>query len=89
MCFITENNWDDSPKPDTEEENPTNYDIVPRTEAAIKADSCLHQIQPWLETLQQPEDLTDTEYKMFMWYCTWVWGPMLVHGSTRLILIYD
>ena len=72
-CFITENNREETPEtntPDTEEENSTNYDIVPRTEAAIKADSRLHQIRPWLETLQRPENLTDSEYKTFMRYCT-------------------
>jgi len=72
-CFITDNTRDDSPEPHQnkpEQDNPVNYDTVPRSEAAIKADDRLLKIKPWLETLHRPEDLTDTEYKTFMRYCT-------------------
>ena len=78
-CFITDTNRQDSPTPETAQgttddttntDNPTNYNIVPRTDTAIKADKRLLKIQPWLETLKQPDNLTDAEYKTFIRHCT-------------------
>src|SRR5271155_2570905 len=73
-CFITDNNRDESQEPDEpepkEEENPVNYDIVPRSDTVIKADDKLQKVRPWLDTLQRPDNLTDPEYKTFMRYCT-------------------
>ena len=72
-CFIIENNHQETPEPDqqeAEEENPSNYDIVPRSEAASKADARLLKVKPWLDTLQRPDGLSDDEYRTFMRYCT-------------------
>ena len=72
-CFISEENRQPSPTPEPEDagdNNSTTYNIVPRSEAAVKADERLLKIQPWLDTLQRPDDLTDTEYKTFMRHCT-------------------
>src|SRR5277367_3852779 len=71
--FVTEVNREESTEPPqvtTDTENSSSYDIVPRSDAAIKADDKLLKIRPWLETLQRPDGLSDTEYKTFMWYCT-------------------
>ena len=46
------------------------YDLVPCSEKAQKADDRLELVQNWLETLQWPDGMLDLEYKMFMWYCT-------------------
>ena len=70
--YISETNREESPElgPNDTEDNNTSYDIVPRSEIASKADDRLHLVKGWLENLQQPEGLTDSEYKMFMWFCT-------------------
>jgi len=81
-CFITEEDRQESPTPETDEhntnitenteetDNSPSYNIVPRSEAAIKADDRLLKIKPWLETLERPDNFTDTEYKTFMRHCT-------------------
>ena len=70
-CFITEENHETTPAPDQQEdETPSRYDIVPRSETAVKADERLLKVKPWLDTLQRPNDISDAEYKTFMRYCT-------------------
>ena len=78
-CYLTEENRQHSPTPDPDNsdtqdiddtDNSTSYNIVPRSPAAIKADTRLRQVQHWLETLERPDNLSDTEYKTFMRYCT-------------------
>jgi hypothetical protein len=65
-----------SPEPDEaqsgedKESGAATYDNVPRSETAIKADETLKKVQPWLETLQRPENTTNAAYKTFMRYCT-------------------
>jgi hypothetical protein len=49
---------------------PTPYSDVPRSEAARKTDERLEKVQAWLNTLERPAAMTDTEYKTFMRYCT-------------------
>ena len=65
---------DDPPPPPTNThqdiDNSTSYSIIPRLESAIETDSKLSKVQTWLETLQRPADMTDSEYKTFMRYCT-------------------
>jgi Integrase zinc binding domain/RNase H-like domain found in reverse transcriptase len=57
--------------PETPQDAPvTPYSIVPRSESAISADLRLDKVQKWLETLNRPEAMADTEYKTFMRYCT-------------------
>src|SRR5271168_3539751 len=69
-CFITEEDRQESPTPETDEhntnitenteetDNSPSYNIVPRSEAAIKADDRLLKIKPWLETLERPDNFT-------------------------------
>jgi hypothetical protein len=45
------------------------YSIIPRLDSAIEADRKLEKVQAWLETLNRPPGLTDSEYKAFMRYC--------------------
>jgi Integrase zinc binding domain len=45
------------------------YSIVPQSDSAIETDRKLKRVQAWLETLDHPPDLTDSEYKTFMRYC--------------------
>jgi Integrase zinc binding domain/RNase H-like domain found in reverse transcriptase len=57
--------------PTTPEDNsPISYSDIPRTDSAIDMDRRLEKVQTWLETLERPPDLTDSEYKTFMRYCT-------------------
>jgi hypothetical protein len=60
---------EDPPQP-PEDVTPTPYSIVPRSEAAINADLRLDKVQTWLETLHRPDNMTSTQYKTFMRYCT-------------------
>jgi len=83
-CFIatTERQEVDDPTPVEEEEaaaaqadertteDQTPYAIVPRSEAAILADKKMTMVRQWLDTLERPGAMTDTEYKTFMRYCT-------------------
>jgi hypothetical protein len=52
-----------------EEEEEETYAIVPRTEAARKADERLEVVKEWHETLKRPEGMEDVEYGKFMRYC--------------------
>lgn len=70
-CYITDATRDHSLPPDTNEnELPAQYETVPRSEAAITTDLKIYHVRNWLKTLERPIGLTDTEYKMFMHYCT-------------------
>jgi hypothetical protein len=75
--YLTDNstNPDDIPlatiTPTTSEDNsPISYSDIPRTDSAIDLDRRLEKVQTWLETLERPPNLTDSEYKTFMRYCT-------------------
>jgi hypothetical protein len=46
------------------------YSIIPRSDSAIELDRQLKKVQTWLETLECLSNLTDSEYKTFMQYCT-------------------
>jgi len=74
-CYVTESTREDSPDfPEdpfnTTVEPPTPYSAVPWSETAILADIKLIKVQDWLETLERPNSLSDSEYKSFMCYCT-------------------
>ena len=51
------------------EDIPTPYSIVPRSDKAQATDLKLKDVQHWLETLERPSSLTDSEFKTFMRYC--------------------
>ena len=57
----------DSSEP--EEEKP-NYNIIPRTMNAARADKHLEQVHDWLTFTEQPEDMSDKEYSDLMQYAT-------------------
>jgi hypothetical protein len=60
----------DTPKVNQQKDNTTiPYSIIPRSDSAIEADRRLEKVQAWLETLDRPPGLTDSEYKTFMRYC--------------------
>ena len=65
---------EDSPEPDSphlENDNTvTPYLVIPQSDLARTTDEKLGKVQHWLETLEQPDSMTDTEYRTFMWYCT-------------------
>ena len=46
------------------------YSVVPRSDLAHTTDEKLGEVQHWLETLERPDSMTDTEYRTFMQYCT-------------------
>ena len=64
---------DDEGRADTDDDNTrpaTPYSIVPRLDAAVTADERIKKVRRWLETLQRPVAMMDTEYKSFMQYST-------------------
>ena len=66
---------EDSPEQDDnpqiqDKDPPTPYSAVPQTEGAKAADLRLEKVQHWLETLERPASLTDSEFKSFIRYCT-------------------
>jgi hypothetical protein len=55
---------------DKEDREPTPYNIIPRSKTAVAADEKIDKVAKWLETLERPQAMNDTEYKTFMRYCT-------------------
>lgn len=72
--YVLDTVHQDSPEPEPShlenEVTITPYSVVPRSETALKADARLSKVQNWLETLERPDSMTDTEYKAFMRFCT-------------------
>ena len=75
-CYITDGRDEEIPEPEeetqlpTQEDLPTPYSVVPRSDTAKFADDRLENVQHWLETLERPHSMTDSQYKAFMRYCT-------------------
>ena len=46
------------------------YTIIPRSDAAHKADNRIRLVQQWHTDLHRPPDLSDSEYETFLRYCT-------------------
>ena len=72
--FVSEVDREESPEPESSINNDqigsTNYDMVPRTDAAIHAEHRILQVQQWLQTLERPPDMSDSEFKTFMRFAT-------------------
>ena len=74
-AYITDITTEESQDPDdtsqtsTQDNTPTPYSVVPRSETAKATDLKLEKVLHWLETLERPPSLTDTEFKSFMRYC--------------------
>jgi hypothetical protein len=57
----------DSPEINQQKDKTTiPYSTISRSDSAIEVDHRLKKVQTWLETLEHPPDLTDSEYKTFM-----------------------
>ena len=75
-CYVIESARDtsvDPPEIDEREASSTAYDAVPRSDIAKAADERLYAVKTWHQTLEWPLDLvelSDSEYKSFMRYCT-------------------
>ncbi|KAF8801947.1 hypothetical protein BYT27DRAFT_6781660, partial [Phlegmacium glaucopus] len=71
-CYITDStrSYLVDTKADPPRELPTPYTNIPRSEAASRSDCRLIHVQHWLKTLERPPDISDSEYKSFMRYCT-------------------
>jgi hypothetical protein len=72
---VTDSTREESPpppdhQPASPEQLQTPYSTVPRSEHAITADARLDKVKPWLATLKRPDNMSDSEYKAFMRYCT-------------------
>ena len=71
--YITDSTREESQEPDEAPEAPQNdstpYSIVPRSDKAKAADLKIEKVQKWLETLERPDSLSDTEFKTFVRYC--------------------
>ena len=73
--YVTKRTKEDSPEPEADPiaqdgDPPTPYSIIPRSDAAQASDAKLDLVQHWLETLERPPNLSDSEFKTFMRYCT-------------------
>ena len=73
--YIADSTREDSPLQDdpplATPDNPSPpYSAVPRSDHAKAADARLALVKPWLQTLKQPDNMDDPEYKTFMRYCT-------------------
>ena len=58
----------------SEEENPAqspsqSYDLVPRTDIAKSDDLRLTLVRKWLQDLERPSHMSDTDYTTFLCYC--------------------
>ena len=74
-CYIADSAREDSPELEDEpiaqdQDPPTPYSVIPRSETAQTSDKKLDKVQHWLETLERPPSLSDSEFKTFMRYCT-------------------
>ena len=65
-----EGEQDDTDDRDDKSGSATPYSIVPRTDTASRADDRMAKVKTWLETLERPSQMTDSDYKSFMRYCT-------------------
>jgi hypothetical protein len=72
-CYITDTIREESQEPDEAPqalpEQSTPYSVIPRSETAKATDLKLEKVQHWLETLERPASLSDSEFKTFMRYC--------------------
>ena len=68
--YALDNVHKDSPEPESphlENDNTmTPYSVVPQSNLAHTMDEKLGKVQHWLETLEQPDSMTDADYKTFM-----------------------
>ena len=74
-CYITDTIREESLEPEDappilNQDPSTPYSIVPRSDTAKATDDKLFKVRSWLETLERPPSMKDTEYKTFMRYCT-------------------
>ena len=69
LCYITNTPWEDSPQIQ-DKDPPTPYSAVQWSEGAKAADLRLEKAQHWLEMLERPPSLSDSEFKSFICYCT-------------------
>ena len=60
---------DDSYIDAQENSDDESYVIVPRTEAARKADNRVVKVREWHESLKRPDGFSDAEYELFVKYC--------------------
>jgi hypothetical protein len=66
---IQEESQEQDEAPTAPTDPPTPYSVMPRSESAKAADLKLEKVQHWLETLERPDSLSDSEFKTFMRYC--------------------
>jgi hypothetical protein len=66
---IQEESQEQDEAPTAPTDPPTPYSVMPRSETAKAADLKLEKVQHWLETLERPDSLSDSEFKTFMRYC--------------------
>ncbi|KAG6847390.1 hypothetical protein C0991_001931 [Blastosporella zonata] len=58
------------PAPVINDETDLTYDHVPRSESAIQEEQRLQLVRSWLETLQRPKDILDSDYASLIRYAT-------------------
>src|SRR6201996_1396778 len=51
--------------------NEPNYDIIPWSEAAVKAETRLEMVHEWLTFLERPEGLSDQEHVWLICFAAW------------------
>ncbi|KAG6858807.1 hypothetical protein C0991_001919, partial [Blastosporella zonata] len=58
------------PAPVTNDNTNLTYDHIPRSESAIQEELCLQLVRSWLETLERPKDILDSDYVSLIRYAT-------------------
>ncbi|KAG6851762.1 hypothetical protein C0991_006356, partial [Blastosporella zonata] len=58
------------PAPVINDKTDLTYNHVPRSESAIQEEQRLQLVRLWLETLEQPKDISDSDYASLICYAT-------------------
>lgn len=81
---------------ETEERNKElSYDMVPRNSKAEREDKKVEEVRKWHNSLQRPENFSDSEYESFMRYAIkffldgeWLWKKDS-HGAHQLVILKE
>ena len=68
--ITTEDSDDENDDSDSPASASDPYAIIPRSEAARKADDRISLVKKWHSDLKRPQNMKDSEYETFLRYCT-------------------
>jgi hypothetical protein len=92
LAQATDLSEEDTTTLDTTDTNIDNYTLAPWSVQAKVDDSRLLKVFQWLQDLNRPDSLSDTEYATFVWYCmdffvddNWLWHKDS-YGAHKLVI---